>query len=396
MKISKPMPKKPRMPKEHLPGKAQPAGPQPNCEVPAECREKVDECLKISDILDSLPFYVMLVDDQHHILLANQAVQHALGVSPTEIVGKYCPEAIHGTHEVWPACPLEESLVKNIGVEREAVDDHTGRWILSSIFPVKKTTDGGTIFFHMVTDINARKQAEEQLRISRDKLQNLSMRLESVREEERTRMAREIHDELAQTLATVKIYLAWLTKRLPEDQELLMENSRVIGDLIDSAIRTVMRVSTELRPGVLDDFGILPAIKWQIAEYEKWTDIKFTFKSSPKSIPIGKELSTTLFRICNEALTNTIRHAEATEVNISLTRSKGGLTLTVTDNGKGISQAEVFNPQSFGMIGMFERARFWGGDVSVTGATGKGTTVRVTIPIHVSEKASQKSNSADS
>jgi len=343
--------------------------------------DSADDQLKISDILDSLPFYVLLIDEHHRILQANRAVREHLGVEPQAIVGRHCPEVIHGTKGPWYACPLEEALQKDRAVEREAIDKKSGRWILSAIYPVRKLSSGKTIFFHMVTDINDRKQAEEQLRISREQLRDLARHLETVREEERTIMAREIHDELGQKLATLKIYLSWLTQRLPRDQELLLENAKIMYDLIDMAINTVMRVSTELRPGALDDFGLVSAIKWQICEFAKWTKIKFEFTSSPRNIALDKERSTALFRICNEALTNVVRHAGATQVKVSLVKRAGRVLLTISDNGKGITKKQISNQKAFGLIGMRERARFWGGEVNINGTPGKGTRVAVSIPL---------------
>jgi PAS domain S-box-containing protein len=349
----------------------------------------IDSWLKTSDLLDSLPFYVLLIDDKHHILQANRAVREQLGAEPADIIGKYCPEVIHGTKGPWHACPLEEAIETGHPVEREALDENSKHWIMSAIYPVKRTPEGRTVFFHMVTDVNERKQAEEQLRISREQMKELTRHLETVREEERTRMARQIHDELGQSLATVKIYLSWLTKRLPSDQELLLENSKIMNDLIDAAIGTVMRVSTELRPGVLDDFGLVSAIKWQIREFEKFTDIKFVFAFSPDNLVIDKERSNTLFRVCHSALTNAVRHAGATEVKVSLKQSADMISLTVSDNGRGITQKEIANPRSFGIIGMNERVNFWDGKFSISGTAGKGTKISVRIPLAGKEQPAE-------
>ena len=146
---------------------------------------------------------------------------------------------------------------------------------------------GGRIFFHMVSDITDRKQAEERLSASREQLRELSSHLESVREEERTNIAREIHDELGQILAGLKIDLSWLTKRLPKEQELLLEKTKSMYELIDTAVQTVKRISTELRPGALDDLGIAAAIEWQAQEFEKRTEIKVQFKAAPRGYCSG-------------------------------------------------------------------------------------------------------------
>ena len=338
--------------------------------------------LRVSDILEALPFYAMLVDEQHHILEANSAVRGQLGLDPKAIVGKYCPTVVHGLDQPWYACPLEEAAVTGQAVEREAFDQESGRWIRSGIYPIGRLTqDGRSIYFHTISDITDRKQAEDQLKASREQLRELSRYLESVREEERTKMAREIHDELGQTLTALKIDLSWLTRRLPHEQELLLKKTESMYELVDGAIQTVKRISTELRPGVLDDLGLADAIEWQTQEFGKLTDIKSKFSASPEGIVLDRDRSTAVFRICQEALTNIVRHAKATRVSVSLRRGPDRLSLRISDNGKGIEESQILDPRAFGLIGMRERARFWGGEVKISGAPSKGTVVAVSIPL---------------
>ena len=225
---------------------------------------------------------MILVDEDHHILQANAAVREQLGLTPEEIVGKYCPKVIHGSDEPWYACPLEEAAETGQAVEREVLDRATGRWVRSAIYPTAGLTpDGRRIYFHTVADITEAKQVEEQLRASTEQLRELSRFLESIREDERTRLAREIHDELGQTLTALKIDLSWLAGRLPQEQRSLVLKTESMYELIDGVIQTVKRIATELRPGVLDDLGLADAIEWQTQELGKLTDIKFTFSAHP-------------------------------------------------------------------------------------------------------------------
>ncbi len=152
----------------------------------------------IQGLIDALPSYAMVVDSKHHILYANKAVVNDLGIEPRGIIGQYCPKVIHGLDAPWHACPLEEAVQTGQSVEREAFDQQSGRWIRSAIYPIRGAAgrSRNRIFFHTVTDVTDRKQAEEQLIASREQLRNLSQHLESVREEERTNLAREVHDEL--------------------------------------------------------------------------------------------------------------------------------------------------------------------------------------------------------
>jgi PAS domain S-box len=337
--------------------------------------------LSISELLEAFPFYVMLVDEEHHILQANRAVRGALGVDSKAIVGKYCPSVVHGLKQPIDSCPLEEAAITNEAVEREIFDPASRRWIRSSIYPTGGSTAAGKkVFFHMITDITSRKEAEELVKTSREQLRKLSQHLEFVREEERTKLAREIHDELGQLLTALKIDVSWMAKRFPKAEGLLVEKTKTVNELIDEAIQTVKRVSSELRPGVLDHLGLAAAIEWQAQELGKRTEIRFDFKPSAKEIVLDRDRSTTIFRICQEVLTNVVRHANASKVKITLDEEPGRIVMKISDNGKGIREEQLSDPKSFGLIGMRERALSWGGDVTIKGSPGKGTVVMVSIP----------------
>jgi len=234
---------------------------------------------------------------------------------------------------------------------------------------------------HAIIEMAIHKhKAEEELKKSREELRNLSTYLQSVREEERTRIAREIHDELGQALTALKIDLSWLNNRLPEEQKPLFEKIESMSKLIDSTIQTVRRISSELRPGILDDLGIAAAIEWQAEEFQSRTGIKCEVTLEPEDIILDKDYSTTIFRICQEAMTNVARHANATRVEVSLKEKSGKLVLEVKDNGKGITEEQIADPKSFGLIGIRERTHFWEGEVIISGIPDKGTTVTVSIP----------------
>jgi two-component system sensor histidine kinase UhpB len=232
----------------------------------------------------------------------------------------------------------------------------------------------------MVTDVTDRKRAEQQLKASQEQLSELSRHMESVREEERTRIAREIHDELGQTLVTLKVYLSWLVRRLPQAQEVASEQVKPMYALIDSGIQTVSRLSTELRPGALDDLGLTRAIEWQVNEFRKWTNLEFHVVSRPKHFEADPETVTALFRIAHEAITNVVRHARATRVDITIKKKRSGITMTVSDDGIGITEDQLQNKRAFGLMGMKERARLLAGTVNISGVPGHGTTVEAFIP----------------
>jgi PAS domain S-box-containing protein len=230
-------------------------------------------------------------------------------------------------------------------------------------------------------EIGERIRVENELRSSRQQLRNLSAHLQSAREAERTVVAREIHDELGQALTALKMDVSWIAKRLPESQAGSPEKLSSMAQLIDGTIRTVHRISAQLRPALLDDLGLTAAIEWQAQEFEKRTAIPCKLSMRINDRSLDRDVSTALFRILQEALTNVARHAHATKVTVDLHERAGVLVLRIRDNGEGIAHTELSNPQALGLAGMRERARLLGGTVVIKGAPGKGTTVTVSIPL---------------
>jgi signal transduction histidine kinase len=225
------------------------------------------------------------------------------------------------------------------------------------------------------------RRAEEQLRESHEQLRALSVYLQSVREEERTRIAREVHDELGQALTSCKLDLSWIAGKLPSDLKPLIDKARALTAHIDSTIQTVRRISSELRPGVLDHLGLVAAIEWQANEFQNRTGIRCDVRSRIHE-PLDQDLSTTFFRIFQETLTNVIRHAGATQVGVDLKEAEGQITLEVKDNGRGIARTEIFNNRSMGLLGMRERTELLGGIFQIGNVPRqKGTRVRVSIPL---------------
>jgi signal transduction histidine kinase len=228
---------------------------------------------------------------------------------------------------------------------------------------------------------SAHRRAEEQLRESHERLRALSVYLQSVREEERTRIAREVHDELGQALTGCKLDLSWIASRLPREQKSLREKAKALSAHIDATIQTVRRISSELRPGILDHLGLAAALEWQANEFQNRTGIKCEVHAQLSEPALRPDLDTTLFRIFQETLTNIIRHAGATQVTVDLKENEGEVTLEVKDNGRGISQTEISNTQSMGLLGMRERAALLGGHFRIGRIPRDGTKVTVTIPL---------------
>jgi signal transduction histidine kinase len=214
----------------------------------------------------------------------------------------------------------------------------------------------------------------------------LAAHLQSVREEERSRMAREVHDELGQALTGLKMDLAWLDKKNAEvedthDLQLFGEKLKEQPGRVDAIIATVRKIATELRPPILDEFGLEAAVEWQTQEFERRTGIKCRFHSSLKGAGLDLDRATAVFRIFQETLTNIVRHADATEINIHLKKEADALILEVQDNGRGMTGRELSGTRSLGLLGMRERATMLDGEVNIISRQGRGTQVKVRIPM---------------
>ena len=224
------------------------------------------------------------------------------------------------------------------------------------------------------------QKAQERLRRSHDQLRALTGHLRFVREEERTRIAREVHDELGQALTGLKLDLSWLLGKAA-GKRALQRKIKAMSAHVDETIHTVRRIATELRPGVLDNLGLAAAIEWQAAEFQERTGIVCEVKIEVNETILDMEFNTMCFRIFQEALTNIVRHAKATHVDVRLTQVEHELVLTVRDNGRGISEADVVHARSIGLIGMRERVAQVGGQVFFFGLPDRGTTVTMRVPM---------------
>ncbi len=226
-----------------------------------------------------------------------------------------------------------------------------------------------------------RRAAELELAHSREGLRELSAHVQSMQEQERIKIAREVHDELGQSLTAMKMDIAMLKRGLPESDD-TERRTGVILSLIDSTIKTVQRISRELRPGVLDDLGLAAAIEWQAHEFEERSGIICDVTVNAEDITVDQECSTALFRIFQETLTNIARHANATQVDIRLDRTEQTIALVVEDDGVGIDETQLTDTHSLGLMGMRERAKLLGGTFELRARAGGGTSVQVSIPLH--------------
>lgn len=234
--------------------------------------------------------------------------------------------------------------------------------------------------------IDWRTTAAEDIKVSRQQLQALSLRQQTLIEDERKRIALEIHDELGQSLTGIKMEIHLLNKQLEEivNPAKVSETNERIKDLLnltDTTIASVRRISTDLRPAILDDLGLVAAIEWQSREFQRRTGIPCVMSTNIENINLDADYSIAVFRIFQETLTNIIRHAESKNVKVNLKKLKQELILRIEDNGKGIQAVKKYREHSLGILGMRERARLIGGELLVHDGLESGTVVELTAPL---------------
>jgi signal transduction histidine kinase len=232
----------------------------------------------------------------------------------------------------------------------------------------------------LTEELAERKRAEEEIRTSHEQLRQLAANIEAAREEERTAVAREIHDELGQALTGLRIDLSWLESKL--SQEEIRTKIEEMKESTDSMLKVAKKISAQLRPAVLDHLGLVAAVEWQTREFQKRTGIRSTFTSNVDDVSLDENRTTAVYRIYLEALTNVARHASASELGVNLKQEDNALNLKVSDNGRGITDGEILSTRSIGLLGMKERASLLGGKVDVRGSPGTGTMLTLTMPLN--------------
>jgi PAS domain S-box-containing protein len=346
-------------------------------------RKQAEENLRtqtevLQKIFDHIPVMINLTGEDGRLKLVSREWERILGWRLKEIL----KEDVDVIAECYPDLRDRQTVLNfRAGARGEWFELKTrtrGGQTIDTRWAVVKLTDGTTV--GIGEDITERKRAEEELQRSFKQLHELTGRLQSVREEERARVAREIHDELGQALTAIKIDLASLIRALRTDQKAESQKAESILKLVDEAIMSVRRIATELRPGILDDLGLVAAVEWAAEEFEARTGTKCGLDLPDEDLVLDSERATGIFRIFQETLTNVTRHAEATQVDVRLVWEDGNIVLEVRDNGRGIVEEQLSSGRSLGILGMRERALLLGGQLTIRGGSGKGTIVKVLIP----------------
>jgi len=334
-------------------------------------------------LVHSAPDTIMTVETGGRISFINKPIW---GYSATALVGTSILDYIGDLEKPKLQKCLDEAFRrgKRTACEISGINGDWAKWYqLSFGSPHSYRLNRGrglTTTTVVIREISENKRTEETLRVSGEQMRDFAARLEAVREEERTRVAREIHDELGQALTVLKLDLSWLrsrTSRSSESQKRLKSMIRHVDDTLE----TVRRIASELRPSVLDNLGLIPAIEWQVSEFRKRTQIRTELLSNANSLDISMEGSVAVFRAVQEALTNIMRHAKASRVQVRLDLSDYALRISISDNGIGMSQTEQGEFNSLGIVGMKERISRIGGDFRLLSEPGKGTRLEIIVPL---------------
>lgn len=311
-----------------------------------------------------------------HTLLGITADQ--LRADPDLLVKLILPEDRESYFETMAASAVD---MKNWNWEgRFWIDEWKDiKWINLRATP-QTLGDGGVQWIGIMTNITQSKREEAELKDSRSQLADLSAHIQNVKEQERARISREIHDDLGGNLTAIKMSLALMARRLPQDDPQLLEKAAYLDSLVDRTIDTVHRIAGDLRPSVLD-CGLAPALEWQATEFEKQLGIPCEFSSNVTDVGLDSDQATALFRIAQEALTNISKHADASRVELRLQKDHGILRLEIADDGHGIALHDRDKPKSYGIRGMMERALAMGGNLSIEPLAGGGTLVSISLPL---------------
>ncbi|MDR3390527.1 MAG: PAS domain S-box protein [Sulfuriferula sp.] len=334
---------------------------------------------------------ILVLDQNNRLIFMNPEAERLLGWSEPELASRDLHDTIHshrenGTPHSRETCPILN--MSSLGGLYRCYDDIFVRkdgQLVAVSYVVTPIMEQGEIVATVTVfqDISARKQMENELRESRSQLRALSMFLQTVREEERKRIARELHDELGQALTALKIDLEWLDTRYVAEDARVAGKLRSMGQVLGKTVESVRRIAEDLRPGMLDDLGLAAAIEWQVEQFQDRTGICCALTMNRDEFELDDHVATSVFRIVQEALTNVARHAGAGSVSISVEEGDDEIRLEVRDNGKGFQPGP--KKRSYGLLGIRERVNMLGGEMEVLSKPGDGTSVRAAIPLQPAE-----------
>jgi two-component system sensor kinase len=359
----------------------------------ADQRSLISEA-RLASIVDSAMDAVITIDKKQQIVLFNRAAEQVFGCRREDALGasleRFIPQRFRSAHHG------HVERFGRTGVTSRRMGDVTTLWGLradGSEFPIEasisQASDGGQHYYTVILrDITVRKQSEDALMRSQQELRELSARVLEAREEEKTRIARELHDELGQLLTALKMDLAWLRERLPAGQAEIAEKAGQMHALLEQTVNSTRRIAADLRPLMLDDLGLTDAAGWLVNDFSTRSGVRCDIQLSGEGAfaGVGGNIATAVYRALQESLTNIARHAGARNVRVMLGIDGGMLHLEVEDDGRGIDAADFAKGRSLGLKGMRERFSYLGGSLEVARAPRGGTRLRAEVPVRAAAR----------
>jgi signal transduction histidine kinase/CheY-like chemotaxis protein len=334
----------------------------------------------LSALINNTSDLIWSVDRDFKLITSNQAFDEMM----TKLLGKAIPK---DSSVLAPGLDVdvlnrfkgfyERAFSGEVFTELES---HADSWSEISFYPIRKDTlvIGTACYLRNITE---RKKAEQDILHKNEELKNLASHLQEVREEERATISREIHDELGQQLTALKMDIDWVLHKQVDTENEVAKKLNDMLKMSDHVIHTIRRISSDLRPAIIDDLGLIAALEWKCHDFEEKTGMPCYFVSKVTERKFENKLGINTFRILQETLTNITRHASARSVAVSVSETETQLCLEIADNGKGISEENIGNGKTLGILGMKERAALLGGELSIRGIKNKGTKTKLTLPL---------------
>jgi two-component system sensor kinase len=344
---------------------------------------------RLEAIVDSAMDAIIAVDAAQKVVLFNRSAEQMFGVRRDEAIGapleRFIPHRFRSAHHG------HVEKFSHTGVTSRRMGDQTTLWALradGSEFPIEASISqagepGRRLYTVILRDITPRVQRDEMLRRQQQELRELSARVLEAREEEKTRIARELHDELGQLLTALKMDLAWLRERLPAGDAELAARAEGMGALLDRTVSSSRRIAADLRPLMLDDLGLADAAQWLVDEFARHSGIRLELRAPEDGAleELAKDAATAVYRAIQESLTNIARHSGAKSAWVLLARENGEVQVEIEDDGRGIAPEDLAKARSLGLKGMRERISYYGGSLEIGPAPRGGTRLRLRVPL---------------
>jgi hypothetical protein len=342
---------------------------------------------RLRGILDSAMDAIITVDSRQHIVLFNHAAEDVFGCPRDQAIGAplswFIPERFRHVHgEMVQRFGEAGATSRRMGAQRIVMGLRRNGEEFPIDASISHITEEGERFFTVILrDVTERVKAEHALRESRDELRELALTASTVREQEKSRIARELHDELGQALTALKIDVGWLREHLASSPDAVMSKLGSMQVLLDGTVASARRISADLRPLMLDDLGLVAACEWLAHNFQQRTGTPCELVLGAGDMDLHDPYATAVFRVLQESLTNIAKHADASQVEVTLERGGDTVTLTVRDNGRGFTPGGPRKQGSYGLVGLRERAYLLGGDIRIESAPGQGTFIEMRLPI---------------